>query len=380
MLRWAAVFILIGSLLAQMPPAVIDPLGDPSLVEKGLQSTVPLQVAISAFRSINISDQQRGEWLRAALRGSLSLQPDADAVRTQRAIFDALINTRTPVPLTELLPHFDQFPAAVIAIVARNNPHEREDRLPLLLKAEEAKNFVLWCAAVSLADREQLVHHLIQQARFDYAISVRDEDIVPVQVLGGFPGGVFSGTVAGITGTVPNGSVAWPDSPSYHIELSGDSRDLLTSGRWRSTYLRASSPAVSARPDGLPFDPVGWEDHDREVVRMLLSVAHCDMCSTATPDFPNVRGGKATIIWHSAEQARPLLEEAVERYVKECVRMIDALQDTTISESEVRSKVRIWIRDWRRVQTLQIPSVGVGVEFNRCAPVQSRSSNGRCVD
>jgi hypothetical protein len=114
------------------------------LVEKGLQSTVPLQVAISAFRSMNISDQQRGEWLRAALRGSLSLQPDAEAVRAQRAIFDALIRTRTPVPLTELLPHFDQFPAAVIAIVARNNPHEGEDRLPILLKAEEAKNFVLW--------------------------------------------------------------------------------------------------------------------------------------------------------------------------------------------------------------------------------------------
>jgi hypothetical protein len=67
MLRWAAVFILNGSLLAQTPPAVVDPLGDPSLVEKGLQSTVPLQVAISAFRSMNISDQQRGEWLRAAL-------------------------------------------------------------------------------------------------------------------------------------------------------------------------------------------------------------------------------------------------------------------------------------------------------------------------
>ncbi len=379
MLRWATVFILGGSLLAQTPPAVFDPLGDPSLVERGLQSTVPLQVAISAFRSINISDQQRGEWLRAALRGSLSLKPDAEAVRAQRTIFDALIRTRTPVPLTELLPHFDQFPAAVIAIVARNNPHEDEDRVPLLLKAEEAKNSALWYAAVSLVDREQLVHHLVQQARFDYAISVLDEDFVPVQVLGGLPIGIMSGTVGGIMGSVPNGSVAWPDSLSYHIELSGDIRDILTSGRWRSTYLRASSPAVSALPDGQPADPLGWEDHDREVVRLLLSVAHCDMCSGATPDFPNVRGGRATIIWHSAEQGRPLLEEAVERYVKECIRMIDALHET-VSESEVRSKVRIWIRDWRRVQTVPIPSVGAGVEFNRCTPVQSRSTNGRCVD
>jgi hypothetical protein len=380
MLRCAAVFILNGSLLAQTPPAVFDPLGDPALVEKGLKSTVPLQVAISAFRSMNISDQQRGEWLRAVLRGSLSLQPEGESVRAQRAIFDALIRTRTPVPLTELLPHFDQFPSAVIVIVARNNPREGDDRLPLLLKAEEAQNFVLWCAAVSLVDRGQLVHHLVQQARFDYAISVLDEDFMLVQALGGQLGGTPSRAVGGITGSIPNGSVAWPDSLSYDIEVWGDIRDSLTSGTWRSTYLKAWSPATSALPDGQPTDPVGWEDHDREVVRLLLSVAHCDACSRATPDFPNVRGGKATIIWHSAEQGRPLLEKAVERYVKECVAMVDALHGTTISESEVRSKVRIWIRDWRRVQTVPIPRVGVGVEFNRCAPIQSRSSNGRCVD
>jgi hypothetical protein len=84
MLPWALVLLLNGVLLAQTLPAVFDPLGDPSLVEKGLQSTVPLQVAISAFRSIQISDQQRSEWLRAALRRSLSLQPGAEAVRSRR--------------------------------------------------------------------------------------------------------------------------------------------------------------------------------------------------------------------------------------------------------------------------------------------------------
>jgi hypothetical protein len=378
MLRWASVFILSGSLFAQTPPAVFDPLDDPSLIEKGLQSSLPLQVAISAFRSIKVSDQRRGEWLRAALRGSLSLQPEAEAVRTRRSILDALIRTRTPVPLTELLPYFDQFPAAVIAIVARNNPREGEDRLPLLLKAEEAKNPVFWYAAMELVDRKELVHHLVQQARFDYAISVFDDDFVPVQIPGGgIPRGVPGGVIGGIIGSIlPSGSVAWPESTTYHIEFSGG--DLLTSGRWRSTFLIASSPAVNTLPDAQPADPVAWEDHDREVVRLLLSIAHCDMCQAVTPDFPTVRGGKATIIWHSAEQGRPLLEEAVERYVRECVRMVDALHET-ISESEVRSKVRIWIRDSRRVQTTPIPSVGAGVEFNRCAPIQSLSSNGRCV-
>jgi hypothetical protein len=36
--------------------------------------------------------------------------------------------------------------------------------------------------------------------------------------------------------------------------------------------------------------------------------------------------------------------------------MVDALHETTVSESEVRSKVRIWIRDRRRAQTFQFPA------------------------
>jgi hypothetical protein len=381
MARVVLIPLLSGSLLAQTPPTLFDPLGDPSLVEKGLQSTVPLQVAISAFRSVKIADQRRAEWLRAALTASLSLQPEAEAVRARRAIFDALIRTGTPVPLTELLPHFDQFPPAVIAIAAKNNPREGEDRLPLLLKAEEGRNSIYWYAAVSLVDRKQLVHYLVQQVRFDYAISVQDGDFVPVQIREGPPHGVIGGIVGGIVGAAtPYGSVAWPESTIYHIELSGDINELLTSGTWRATYLRAWSPTVHSFPDAQPADPLAWEDHDREVVRVLASIAHCAVCSFDRGDFPNVRGGKATIIWHSAEQARPLLEEAVERYVNECVRMIDALHETTVSESEIRSKVRIRLRDGRRVQTTPIPSVGVGVEFNRCASMQSGSSNGRCVD
>jgi hypothetical protein len=376
MLRWGVFLILNSLLLAQTRPVVFDPLDDPSKVETGLQSTVPLQVAFSALYSINSSNPRRGEWLRSALRGSSSLEPEAEALRTRRAIFDALIRTRTPVPLTELLPHFDQFPAAVIAIVAKNNPREGEDRLPLLLKAEEGRNSIYWNAAASLLDRKQLVHYLVQHARFDYAITVQDEDFLPVQILERTPGGV---TLGGITGGNPNFSVAWPESTIYHIEFSGEVDELLTIGTGRSTYLRALPPAVHTFPDAQPADPIAWEDHDREVVRILASIAHCAICAFDRGDFPNVRGGKATIIWHSAEQARPLLEEAVDRYVKECVRMIGALQETPVSESEIRSKVRIWLWDTRRVRTIPIPSVGVGVEFNRCAPNQSGSSNGRCI-
>ena len=174
--------------------------------------------------------------------------------------------------------------------------------------------------------------------------------------------------------------VAWPEPTIYHIEKSGDIDHVLTCCIGRQTYLKEWSPAVHAFDDRQPADPVDWEDHDREVVRILLSIAHCRYCSLDRGDFPNIRGGKASIVWQSVEQAHSLLETAVEQYVQECVRMIRTLGETTLSESEIRPKVRIWIRDLRRATTIPIPSVGAGVEFNRCASTWQGSSSGPCID
>ena len=179
----------------------------------------------------------------------------------------------------------------------------------------------------------------------------------------------------------PSGpQVTWPEETVYHIEMWGDTDEVLTCCIGGNTYLKAWSTSVRGFGDPEPVKPRAWEDHDRDVVRALLSIAHCVYCSVERGDFPTVRGGRASIVWHSLEQAHSLLEEAVEQYVKECVRMVGALGESTLSESEIRSKVRIWIRDWRRVQTTAIPSVGAGVEFNRCASIQQASSNGRCID
>jgi hypothetical protein len=380
MARLVLILLLHGLLFAQTP-AVVDPLGDASLIEKGLQSAIPLQVAISAFRSVSINDGRRGEWLRAALSKSTSLQPEGEALRSKRAIFDALIRTRTTVPLTELLPFFDQFPAAVIAVVAKGRAVAGEDRLPLLLKAEETKNSAYWYAAAALMDRKQLIHRLVQQARFDYAISVVDQDFIPVQVSGGPPEGITGGIPGGAMNGFPNGSqVAWPEETVYHIEMSGGIDHILTCCVGGNTYLKAWSTTLHAFKDAQPADLSAWEDQDREVVRVLLSFSYCRTCQFSRGDFPNVRGGKATIVWRSEEQTRSLLEEAVEQYVKECVRMVGALGETALSETDIRSKVRIWVRDWRQVRTIPIPGVGAGVEFNRCASIQHTSSNGRCID
>ena len=375
--------LLCGLLSAQAPPPIFDPLNDSVLVEKGLQSTTPLQVAISAFRSVNVSDVERGDWLRMALTQSLSLKPEPEARRARRAIFDALVRTRTHVSLTELLPFYDQFPAAVIAVVARGRGSDTEDRLPLLLKAEAGKNTAYWYASAALVDRKQLIHHLVSQARFDYAISILDQDFVPVRVFerpfagvaGGIPGGILPGITAGST-------VAWPEDVVYEIEMAGDVDRVLTCCVGGNTYLKEWPSSIHAFGDQQPAGLFlfNWEDHDREVVRVLLSFAHCRMCSLNSPDFPNIRGGRATIVWHSPERVRHLLEEAVEQYVKECERMTEALRETALTEPEIRPKVRIWIRDWRKVRTDPIPSIGGGVEVNFCAQIQHASTNGRCID
>jgi hypothetical protein len=78
-------------LRAQPAPDAYDPGLDATLIEKGLNSTLPLQVAIAAYRTKQDSRfHSWGPQLRQALVRSIALQPEAEAVRTRRIILDAL--------------------------------------------------------------------------------------------------------------------------------------------------------------------------------------------------------------------------------------------------------------------------------------------------
>jgi hypothetical protein len=378
-MRKLALFLSLAAMLAaQVTSDVFDPLTNSDLIEKGLQSANPLQVAVSALRSVQVNDPRRGQWLRNALSRSSSLQPEPEGLRARRVIFDALIRTRITVPLAELLPFYDQFPAAVMAVVARGKNDGHEDRSALLKKTEEDQNTSYWHAAASLVDRQQLIRHLLDQAKFEYPISIVDRDFLPVMIhrysrgiIGGVPG------VPGAMGGVPVLKVPWPDETIYEIETSGDAGHVLTCCVGGNIYLKEWPRSLHAYESRQKPDPA-WQDHDREVMRVLLSFTECPQCSYDRPDFPIVRGGKATIVWHSEEQARPLLLEAVDQYLKELARMTSALGEN-LSEAEIRSKVRIWIRDWRRTKTEPIPLAAVGVQFSLCASSQS-VTNWRCVD
>ncbi len=199
MRRMALVFLLCGVTVAQAQTLAFDPLTEPAQVERALHSVMPLQVAVGAYRAISIRNPHRGEW--SFLRGAHQKFGNAAVERRRPApsafFSDALIKTHTPVPLVDLLPFFDQFPGAMMGVVARGEPRIDEDRLPLLLKAEERKNSAYWYGAASLMDRKQLIHHLLEVARFDYAISVVDQDFLPDYVTVGTPGGIPGGVLRG---------------------------------------------------------------------------------------------------------------------------------------------------------------------------------------
>ena len=282
--------------------------------------------------------------------------------------------------MAELLPFYEKFPAEVIAITARgSDPNDGENRVPLLLKAEAERNTAHWYAAAALVRPQELVHRLLGQARFDYAISILDQDFIPVRVLDPAPRAPLASSLALAASPPPVLGVAWPPDTAYYIETSGDESRVLTCCVGARTYLKEGRAIIHGSANQQPPD-LAWEDHDREIVRILLTFAHCRLCSFAGDDFPNIRGGKASIVWHSPGQAGHLLEEAVEQYVQECVRMVAALHEEMVSEREIRAKVRLWIRDSRNVRTEAIPVINGGVEVNHCAPIQHLTTNGRCVD
>ncbi len=141
--------------------------------------------------------------------------------------------------------------------------------------------------------------------------------------------------------------------------MSGEPSEQLTCCIGKPTYLKESRSELAPI-----LDRRDWEHHDRDVVQLLLSLSTCSTCAYSQPDFPIVRGGKATIVFHSAEQVRPLLTEAIEGYVKDCMRMVAALQDSSFNESAIRSKVRISISDQRQTKAVPIPFINAGVDLN----------------
>jgi hypothetical protein len=364
---WVAASLLFSLqfLRAQTEPDAYDPGPDETLIEKGLTSTLPLQVAISAYRAKQDSRHQRwGLQLRQALVRSIALQPEADAVRTRRIILDALIQSRSTAPLEELLPFFNQFPAAVIALIARtDNANATEDRVPLLISTEGLKNRLYWSAAASTVDRKRLIHHLAERAWFDYPIYVSDRDFVPVPIFA-LPG-IASGVIGGVISGVPDGKVPWPSETTYRLSASGRQDETLPWGIGGQTYLIAERYDGRARAEQPDIDP-DWDKHDKDILSVLLSFAHCSLCSQMTPDFPTIRGGKAFVFWFSQDQARRSLTDGIEQYVSVCRSLLATLGETGFTEAEVRSKVRIWILDWRQSRTVPIPAIGGGIQIHNC--------------
>ena len=84
------------------------------------------------------------------------------------------------------------------------------------------------------------------------------------------------------------------------------------------------------------------------------------------PDYPMIRGGKAFVIWRSDQQVMKAMTEGIEEYVRECRTLFQQLHLTGFSESAVRAKVRVCVRDDRRNRPGPLPAVHLGVEVHDC--------------
>jgi hypothetical protein len=360
--------VLVGSSAAQLVDPLERGLGT-AWIEKGLRSEVPLAIASAAEGAKRdlANNQLWAPLLRQALKKSASLQPESEALRVKRALFDALIQTRISVPLEELLPFFDEFPAAVIGVIARASSPHNENLLPLLLKTQEWKNGIYWTAIASLM-RPEILSHLAHDVRFEYQVFVSDQDFAPILVYdpGRVPGGIRGGVLGGVIG----GPLGWPDEIVYEISPTGRDEDRLTCCiAGRSTYLIGRN----SRSGGSQTQTPDWPDHNHEILLELLSRAHCAICSRSDRDFPMIRGGKAAVVWHSEEQMRKALTDLIGQYVRECQGLILQLGQSGSSEAEIRNKIRIWIIDQRRVRTGLIPLIQAGVEIRPCG-----TYDGRC--
>lgn len=285
---------------------------------------------------------------------------DGDNLKLTRVLIDALFRTRAIVPLDEAAALYDVLPDVAVALITaipRNTNQEVLTLMTLLRKTERDQNRPRWLALASiLRSSVDFKRYLAEQVRFDYSIDVVDDaDIRPIQVFQGAPFGV----IGGVIGAIP--SDEWPDAPSYRLaDVPGGGSEVLIASSFAGDVFLVRSDW----PYGPRVPPsAGWKEHPKDVLRMLYTLAHCQICASGpqTREYPNILGGRMEIIWRSAPQVKRLLDQTVDEYVEECRALLSALGDGDWSADQVRSKVAITVSDQRRNKTEPLPSASGSV-------------------
>jgi len=329
------------SILAQ--PASPDPGSDPSKIERGLRSDSPREVAWAAWRA---ASDPGGNWhaqLRDALAKALAAKGGEDSKNVTAILVDSLMRTHAMVAPALSFSLYDEFPDAALALMIKNSERDEDLMFRLLLRSEEERNRVHWLALAFALRSGDFKRHLAEQVRFEYVIEFVDSDAVPVLIREGGPRGI----VAGVPSAVQ--PFNWPGWAEYCLTDSPSSGDeLLVLTRQGGVYIHRT-------PVGNPCPSVAWNDHGQDIVRFLHSFVHCTYCSYDTPQFPDILGAKTTLFWRSPEQAAQLLQRVTKSYAEQCSKFLGAAGYGSLTDSELRSRIKFTIRDLRQKNTVPLP-------------------------
>src|ERR1017187_4065500 len=124
---WFQLCLLLALVYVNAPAAQqskYDPGTDEKRIEIGLRSVVPLEVAWAAWRTRFTPAKRRWDQpLREALQMAVMTQQTAERESLIRLLLDTLIRSRISVPMSELLPLYDAYPDAILALIAQGSDH-----------------------------------------------------------------------------------------------------------------------------------------------------------------------------------------------------------------------------------------------------------------
>src|ERR1035438_6802848 len=350
-LRLCLLLTLVNVNVTWAQKARYDPGADEKKIEIGLRSAVPLEVAWAAWRTRSVPEKHWDQPLREALQTAVASQQTKEQELLVRFLLDTLIRSHNPVPMSELLPLYEAYPDAVLALIAQGDDHNDGWLLPLLIRAERENNAPRWMLIASLLSREPsraFEEHLLDELRIEVPIDIVDGDHLPVLM------GMLGGVIGGVAAPGPF-SADWPDRVAHYCLAAAPAPgDEVIVTKPKPVYLRRD---LTDRHDGCFH---GWDTSRSEV---SLSFLNDLMPRDRGPNLPTLNLGKLTLFWQGAEETRRILQQAAQDYVEYCrllmaLRQRDRKPTRSWTDAELRSRIVLSVSDKRQDKSVALPYAG----------------------
>jgi len=264
-------------------------------------------------------------------------------------LLDTLIQAKAVLPTSELMQFYEDYPDEVLTLIAYDQNRSIDTVLSLLIRAEREGNAPRWLLLSTLFGGgyfRPFEEHLLDGLLFYFKIEIVEGNYLPVLkprsgwgVFGGIPGGVL-------------GPVQWPALPGqYCLSVSpepGDTVMSTTGPVFLRRYVNRQNTCSSE-----------WKTDRSELAVGILTTFFPS--AFFWPDFPLLKGGKATIIWQGPEKTRITIQEAKSQFFQSCRDLLLARQKRNMptrswSDAELRSRIVVTVSDLRTDKKIPIPS------------------------